>query len=143
MAPPTRARGGRGHPLTLFGIPTAVAVLLLGAAFFAPGGADCGGPIPGCGSLRNAGDLPITVQTTHLDGDQTTFTVATGERALLTGLTNAVAVNPGHCLTIDGGPFWTATSTVQSDPDQTMWVPIDDWGARVHLVQGHCRAEVS
>ncbi len=139
---PTPRRGGRGHPLALFGIPIGIAILLLGAAFIVPGRGDCAGPIPGCGSLRNAGDLPVTVQTTNADGGQATLTVPPGERALLTGLTNTVAIDPGHCLTVDGGPFWTATRSVQSDPLQTVWVPVDDWGARVHLTQGPCRAEV-
>lgn len=139
--PPTRGRGGRGHPLTLFALPATLLAAILAAAFITPGREDCGGPVPGCGSLRNTGTLPVTIRVTDAGGDATTFTLAPADRALLTGRTNAVALDPGHCLTLEGGPFWTATTTLAANSDGRRWVPIDDWGSRVQLREGNCSEE--
>ena len=106
---------------------------------------DCGGPVPGCGNILNSGDIPIVIErtTTAPDGNAQalprTFTVAPGERAILLGATNAVRVDADQCLTIEGGPFWTAVTHIEQATDAPgVWMPIDEWGARVHLTGGPC-----
>lgn len=138
--PPAPGRGRRGLTLAaLLGLPAAGVAAILTGIVVPPGGGDCGGPLPGCGNLRNAGEAPVTVQATHTDGTVTTSTVPPGQRGVLTGVTNAVAVEPGTCLTVDAGPFWTATTHVSTPPhSERQWVPIDDWGARVQVATGFC-----
>ena len=139
-----RGRGGRWRLLGLFGLPLVALVGVLTVAAVTHDG-DCGGPVPGCGNLLNAGEIHILIEriTTSSGGDEQTLprtsTVPAGERAILLGVTNAVRVDPGQCLTVEAGPFWTALTQVEQASDEPgRWVPIDEWGARVHLTDGPC-----
>jgi hypothetical protein len=131
-------RGRRGSTLAVFVLPLLAVTGVLTVAWTTGLGDPCGGPVPGCGSLRNAGDTPVTVRAVT-DPSDTEMVVAAGERVLLGGTVNEVRVEAGHCLIVEGGPFWDARTVI----DQTVsasgsWHPIDDWGARVYAVPGDC-----
>lgn len=135
-------RGRRGLTWATFLLPAFAVAGVLGVAWAAGVGDSCGGPLPGCGNVRNAGNLPATVQSTNLtasDGGYLTSVVAPGERAVLWGAQNEVWVEAEQCLIADGGPFWDArTITDRSAEPAGRWYRVDDWGARLHLFDGVC-----
>lgn len=147
-SPTARADPRSGRRRTPTGLAVIVLPLLALAgvlvfALLAPGPHTCGGAVPGCASLRNAGELPVTVETLvgQVDGEdeRQENVVAAGARVLLTGESNAVRVDAGQCLRVGGGPFWTTVSfTDRVGQDAGQWQVIDDWGARVQLESGRC-----
>ncbi len=54
----------------------------------------CGGPLPGCGSLRNAGDTLVTVREVT-DQSTTEVAVTAGHRVLLGGSSNLLEADAG------------------------------------------------
>jgi len=140
---------GRRRPpigLAVIVLPLLALAGVLVFALLAPGPRTCGGAVPGCAALRNAGELPVTVETLvgEVDGvdERQENVVAAGARVLLTGESNAVRVDAGQCLRVGGGPFWTAASvTDRVGQDAGQWQVIDDWGARVQLESGRCPTE--
>ena len=98
----------------------------------------CGGPVPGCSSLRNAGDIPVTVRAV-IDQSDTQTLIAGGERVLLGDWRNGVRVDHEQCLVVEGGPFWDALTVIDRTTEATgVWHPVDDWGARLELHDGAC-----
>lgn len=98
---PHRARRGRRGPTwPVFLLPAVAVCAVLGVGWVSGFGDRCGGPVPGCGNLRNAGDVPVTIRalTPSPGGTETqTMTVAPQERAALTGVVNEVRVEAGQC----------------------------------------------
>lgn len=135
-------RGRRGLTWATFLLSGLAVAGVLGVAWVTGFGDPCGGPLPGCGNLRNAGDLPVTVQaiTSTPAGDQvSTAVVVSDERGVLRGATNEVRVEAGHCLIVEGGPFWDARSVIDRTTESTgVWHPVDEWGAWVTLHDGPC-----
>ncbi|MFE7843567.1 hypothetical protein ACFUTX_00075 [Microbacterium sp. NPDC057407] len=139
--PPRVRRGRRGLPWYLFVLPAIAVAGVLGVAWISGVTDACGGPVPGCGSIRNTGEHPVTVRAlTPADGNQAmTYQVPPDDRALLLGAVNEVWVDAGQCLLADGGPFWNVPTIIDRTGDETgAWHPVDDWGARVHLHDGPC-----
>lgn len=140
------SRPAKGRPRwPVFVLPLLALIAVLVIPLVTPAASTCGGGIPGCGSLRNAGETAVVVEFAQRGGDgvedKTEREVQAGERALLIGDANAVFVDAGQCLKVDGGPFWTATSyTDRTGQDTGEWHPIDDWGARVTLGSERCPA---
>jgi len=136
----TRARGvGRG-PL-LFALPLLALVATLAATQSVSANDPCGGPIPGCSSLSNAGSLPVTVRAVTSDRAERPrlVTVDAGKRAQLLAPANEVHVEAGQCLVVEGGPWWsTRTKVDQLESARGRWHTIDDWGARVRLSASGC-----
>lgn len=153
MEDPTPTKSGRSargaQLVTLaFGLPLVALIGVLVVLLVSPGPQSCGGSVPGCGSLRNAGDLPVLIRSapplpvraeTGVADEQATHTVSPGERALLVGETTDVWVEAGQCLSVEGGPLWSALAQIDRVSESTgAWHPIDDWGARVQLSEGRC-----
>lgn len=124
--------------LTVFIVPLLLLTGVLLVSQFTPNADPCAGGVPGCGSVRNAGDTAVTLQATD-GGDVRTIEVPAGERVVMSSDTSAIRVEPDQCLMVEGGPFWSAVSyTDRTGQDTGVWHPIDDWGARVHLATGSC-----
>lgn len=137
---PGTARGHRGRTFALLGLPLLAVAGVLAVSLVIPGSDTCEGPIPGCGNLRNAGQIPVDIQAAGGTADVGTVTVQPGERMLLFGPVSEVRVDAGQCLTVEGGPFWTARTDIDWVAEPTgPWHAIDDWGARVHLRDWPCR----
>ena len=131
-------RGRRGSTVAMLVLPLLAVTGILSVAWTVGVGDRCGGPLPGCGSLRNAGDNPVTVREVT-DQTVTHVIVPAGQRVLLGGSSNELHVEAGQCLLVEGGPFWDArTVIVQSAETTGMSHPIDDWGARVQLHHDAC-----
>lgn len=136
---PGTARGHRGRTFALFGLPLLAVVGVLAVSLVIPGSNTCGGPVPGCGNLRNAGPVPMDIQAAGGTADVGTVTVQPRERVLLFGTVSEVRVDAGQCLIVEGGPFWNARTDIDRVAEPTgLWHAIDDWGARVHLRDGPC-----
>lgn len=106
-------RGRRGSKLVAFGLPLLAVTGVLTVAWTTGLGDSCGGPVPECGSLRNAGDTPVTVREVAADpGSDTESVVAAGERVLLGGVVNELRVDARQCLLVEGGPFWDARTVI-------------------------------
>jgi len=124
--------------LAVFALPLLAVTGILVVAWTAGVGGTCGGPVPGCGSLRNAGDVPVTVRAVIDQSDSETL-VEGGKQVLLGGWRNEVRVDYGQCLVVEGGPFWDARTVIDRTADATgVWHPVDDWGAQVQLHNGPC-----
>jgi hypothetical protein len=122
----------------VFALPLLAVAGILVVAWTAGVGDTCGGPVPGCGSLRNAGDIPVTVRAV-IDQSDTETLVEGGERVLLGDWRNGVRVDHEQCLVVEGGPFWDALTVIDRTTEATgVWHPVDDWGARVQLHDGAC-----
>lgn len=133
------ARGHRGRTFALLGLPLLAVAGVLAVSLVIPGADTCGAPIPGCGNLRNAGQIPVDIQAAGGTADVGTVTVQPGQRVLLFGPATEVRVDAGQCLTVEGGLFWNARTDIDRVAEPTgLWHTIDDWGARVHLRDGPC-----
>ncbi|POH71256.1 hypothetical protein C3B59_01220 [Cryobacterium zongtaii] len=136
--PQTVRRGRRGVTPAVLALPLLAVAGILGVAWTFGVEDACGGPVPGCGSLRNAGDIPVTVRAV-IDQPDTETLVGGGARALLGGWSNGVRVDRGQCLTVEGGPFWDTLTVIDRTTEATgVWHPVDDWGARVQLHDRPC-----
>ena len=131
-------RGRRGSTLAVFVLlPVALSGILV-VAWNAGVGGTCGGPVPGCGSVRNAGGIPVTVRAV-IDQSETETLVEGGKQVLLGGWRSGVRVDYGQCLVVEGGPFWNALTVIDRATETTgVWHPIDDWGAQLQLHNGPC-----
>ncbi|KGJ74472.1 hypothetical protein GY21_10570 [Cryobacterium roopkundense] len=122
----------------MFALPLLALVGILVVAWTAGVEDTCGGPVPGCSSLRNAGDIPVMVRAV-IDQYDTETLVEGGERVLLGDWRNGVRVDHGQCLVIEGGPFWDALTVIDRTTEATgVWHPFDDWGAWLWLHGGAC-----
>lgn len=136
--PQTARRVRRVSTAVVFALPLLAVAGILVVAWTAGVGDTCGGPVPGCGSLRNAGDIPLTVRAV-IDQSDTKTLVEGGERVLLGDWRNGVWVDHEQCLVVEGGPFWDALTVIDRTTEATgVWHPVDDWGARVQLHDGAC-----
>ena len=136
--PQTVRRGLRVSPAAAFALPLLAVAGILVVAWTAGVGDTWGGPVPGCSSLRNAGDNPVPVRAV-IDQSDTETLVEVGERVLLGDWRNGVRVDHGQCLVVEGGPFWDALTVIDRTTEATgVWHPIDDWGARLQLHAGAC-----
>ncbi len=136
--PQTVRRGLRVSPAAAFALPLLAVAGILVVAWTAGIEDTCGGPVPGCSSLRNAGDIPVTVRAV-IDQPDTETLVEGGERVLLGDWRNGVRVDHGQCLVVEGGPFWDALTVIDRTTEATgVWHSVDDWGARVQLHAGAC-----
>ena len=136
---PGTARGHPGRTFALFGLPLVALTGALAVALVLPGSNTCGGPITGCGNLRNAGEIRVEIQPAGGTADEGTVTVQPGERVLLVGTASDVRVDAGQCLIVEGGPFWDARTDIDRVAEATgLWHEVDDWGARVRLRDGPC-----
>lgn len=132
------ARSAGARLIAMFALPFLAVAGILGVTLLTAGPEPCGGPVPGCASLRNSGELPVTVQLTVEGRETSTLTVGPDERIVLSGAI-AVWVGAGQCLTVAGGPLWDTRAVTDRRDDATgSWHPIDDWGARVSLYDGRC-----
>ena len=130
----------------VFGLPILVVTGVLAIGWFSGLGNTCGGPVPGCGALRNAGSIPVTVRGVAeqsgavAERSGTEVEVAGGERVLVDARSSQVRVDPGQCLVVDSGPLWNISTVIdRSTESARVWHPIDDWGARVRLHDGECQ----
>ena len=124
--------------MAVFVLPLVALSAILLVAWNAGVGGTCGGPVPGCGSVHNAGDIPVTVRAV-IDQPETETLVEAGTQTLLGDWRSGVRVNDGQCLFVEGGPFWDALTVIDRTTDSTgVWHPIDDWGAQVQLHNGPC-----
>lgn len=122
--------------LAWFAVPALTVAGVLTVAWFISDAEGCGGPVPGCGTLQNVGEVPVTVRAESETG---ATPVESGDRVPLRGAHPAVWVDAGQCLTADGGPFWDARAVIDRTEEATgVWHPIDDWGARVQLRDDGC-----
>ncbi|MDJ0348955.1 hypothetical protein [Cryobacterium sp. PH29-G1] len=136
--PQTVRRDLRVSSATVFAVPLLALAGILVVAWTAGVEDTCGGPVPGCSSLRNAGDIPVTVRAV-IDKSDTETLVEGGERVLLGDWRNGVRVDHEQCLVVEGGPFWDALTVIDRTTETTgVWHPVDDWGARLHLHDGAC-----
>lgn len=134
----TVRRGLRVSSVAVFALPLLALAGSLVVAWNAGVEDTCGGPVPGCSSLRNAGDIPVTVRAV-IDQSDTETLVEGGERVLLGDWRNGVRVDHEQCLVVEGGPFWDALTVIDRTTEATgVWHPVDDWGARVQLHDGAC-----
>lgn len=140
--PVTARRRRRRWAAAVLVLPMLVLTGVLAVAWAAGTGGTCSGPVPGCASLRNAGDIPVTVSPTSTtsDGESSSATVVPpGEREVLRGTANDVRVETGQCLIVDGGPLWNARTIIdRTDAANGVWHPVDEWGARVQMHNGAC-----
>ncbi|TFC90049.1 hypothetical protein [Cryobacterium sp. TMT4-31] len=60
--PQTVRRGRRGVTPAVLALPLLAVAGILVVAWTVGVDDTCGGPVPGCGSLRNSGDIPVTVR---------------------------------------------------------------------------------
>lgn len=131
-------RGRRGSTVAVVVLPLLAVTGILAVAWTVGVGDRCGGPLPGCGSLRNAGDNPVTVREVT-DQSVTDVVVAAGQRVLLGGSSNELHVDAEQCLIVEGGPSWDARTVIDRTAAATgVLHPIDDWGARVQLHDDAC-----
>lgn len=140
QGPGARRRRGVGLGIPIL-ISTVVGAAVLSVAWVSGWGDDCGGVLPGCGNLRNAGERAVSVQATGASAveEPDSTLIAPGQRGVLVGVTNHVRVDAGECLIVDGGPFWQARTVIDRTAQDTgVWHRIDDWGARVTLHEGDC-----
>ena len=86
-------RGRRGSTVAVLVLPLLAVTGILSVAWTVGVGDRCGGPLPGCGSLRNAGDNPVTLREVT-DQSVTEVVVAAGQRVLLGVLFREVVVDP-------------------------------------------------
>jgi len=136
--PQTARNSRRGSALAVFVLPLVALSAILLVAWNAGVGGTCGGPVPGCGSVRNAGGIPVTVRAV-IDQSETETLVEGGKQVLLGGWRSGVRVDYGQCLVVEGGPFWNVLTVIDRSTDWTgVWQPIDDWGAQVQLHNGPC-----
>lgn len=137
LNPTPRRRRGR-LPAAVLVLPLVAVAGILSVAWTAGLGEQCGGPLPGCGILRNTGDTPVTVRA-FVDDAVTESVVGSGDRLMLRGVGNEVRVDAGQCLILEGGPFWNARTVIDRTQTPTgHWYPVDDWGARVQLHADSC-----
>ena len=140
--PQRERRGRRGFAWGTLLLPAIAVAGVLGVSWVSGVGDTCGGAVPGCGNVRNAGDVPVTVRAlTPTAGAEevTTTVVSPEERALLRGVVNEVRAEAGQCLLAEGGPFWNARTVIDRTADTTgAWHLVDDWGARLILRDGIC-----
>jgi hypothetical protein len=143
-------RGSHRPSWAVLALPLLVVTGILVVAWISGSENTCGGPVPGCASLRNAGDIPVTVRTATGQSDTgkeedkervEEVSVAGGERVLLSGWGD-VRVSPEQCLVVEAGPLWDVLTVIDRTTDATgIWHPVDDWGARVQLHDGECPGE--
>jgi hypothetical protein len=143
MTEPVRSRPAvRVSETLLFVLPILLIGGVLVGAYLVAASERCGGPVPGCGMIRNTGDLPIAVRGVTADGQAgaaVPTTVKPGNRVLLVDATGLVRVNGGQCLRVQGGPLWNAESYIDAgDSPGGRWHPVDDWGARVEVFDSPC-----
>lgn len=132
---------GRGTPSLV--LPLLALVGTLAATQLVSANERCGGPIPGCSALSNAGELAVTVRAaasgTAAERPQRPLTVEAGTRAHLLAPANEIRVDAGQCLLVEGGPWWTTRTLVDRlGSARGQWHVIDDWGARVRLSDSAC-----
>jgi len=136
--PQTVRRGLQVSSAPVFALPLLALAGILVVAWTVGVEDTCGGPVPGCSSLRNAGDIPVTVRAI-IDQSDTETLIERGERVLLGDWRNGVRVDHGQCLVVEGGPFWDALTVIDRTTELTgVWHPLDDWGARVQLHDWAC-----
>lgn len=138
---PRAKRSRRGLTPAVLALPLIALTGVLIVAWASGLGDACGGPLPGCGNLRNAGEAPVTVREV-VGQSRTEVDVATGERVMLGGSSNEVRVDPGQCLVVEGGPFWDSRTVIDrtAATAEVVWHSVDDWGAWVYLREGECAA---